>query len=365
MSNATRNGWSQTVIVGVLAAGAAGLTPPPQHATDATPTDWRALLAPLPGADAVAAALRARVGGDVATLATEHFVVAHTAAAPLARDLALRLEAVYRANVGLARELRLPARRPPAKLGVILLASHAEFRAQAADDHESLGCFAPAAGHSVFFDLRTHPAVLRWHDELLRDRPGGPPEHRRLADRLRRNTQALTIRVVQHEAAHQVQQSFGLFADAGQAPGWLVEGLAQLFELPFVEEGATLELATNRYRLFEFTQLYADDARWAAELRRIVADPDGWRGGPDYPLAWALTNYLYKRRRACLAAYLGDLAAPPPPATQPALTPAQRFERAFGPLDDEFFAGFTAYMRQLRERHAERAAAMAGGADRR
>ena len=90
-----------------------------------------------------------------------------------------------------------------------------------------------------------------------------------------------------------------------------------MFELPFVERGATLALSTNRYRLAEFTSLQADPDATRRDLERIVADDGNWRGGEDYALAWALTNYLYKRHRARLGTYLRSIEDPAePPLTE-------------------------------------------------
>ena len=75
-----------------------------------------------------------------------------------------------------------------------------------------------------------------------------------------------------------------------------------------------------------------------------------FRGGEDYSLGWALTNYLYKRRRAGLAVYLRALGAQSDSAAGSPATRRRDFERVFGPMDDAFVGKFQHYMRQLQVR---------------
>jgi hypothetical protein len=205
-----------------------------------------------------------------------------------------------------------------------------------------------ARNRCIFFDLATYPPIARLRNDLARLKSSDADERHRLENQLRRNTQALFAKVIQHEAAHQVQANLGLVPD--DAPPWLAEGLAQLFELPLVERGATLQLWINRYRLAEFSRLHADPSTWGSQLRRITGDERGWHGGADYSLGWALTDFLYKRHRTRLAEYLRDLAAPDNVAHRSG--PREQFERAFGPIDEEFVARFRRYMQRLQARHA-------------
>ena len=220
---------------------------------------------------------------------------------------------VYRENVRLARSLRLTVHAPASKLEVVFLRSYSEFNAllsQATDDDaEILGYYDPAAERSVFFDLHTYPPIITLQ-ECVRAKAGEDRTVRReLELKLQRSLQRLQRRVVQHEAAHQVHQLIGLLPPDDAAPPWLREGLAQLFELPFVESGATLELWTNRERLNEFLRTRDDAESLAGTLRRLVADRGTLRE-QDYAASWALVDYLYMRERRELGAYLRELAAP-------------------------------------------------------
>ena len=312
-----------------------------------------ALLAPLPtDADSVAR-LRQVAGEGARRFETEHFSLVHTASAHSVCKLGARLEAVYRAHVRLARELRIPVRRPTHKLEVLLFGTYEEFRAHqrriGSAGEEILGFYEPVANRAVFFDLATYPPVADLYElrPNLRDREW--IRRRELSRRLRHNTQALNGQVIQHEAAHQIQVNLGFLPAAG-APSWLAEGLAQLFELPFTEEGATLALSINRYRLYEFGELHACDTEALGELRRMVGAESAWRGGEDYPWAWALTSHLYIRQRGRFAEYVRSVAQE---TGSPASEPAARldaFERCFGPLDESFVDGFCGYLERLRQR---------------
>jgi len=310
------------------------------------------LLRPLPYPADRLARRRTDVGPAAQALETDHFAVVYTATDTAVRDLSARLEAVYRANVRFGRDLRLPLRSPVHKLDVLVFGTFDQFRAyrtrsQAPED--SLGFFDATEDCSVFFDLNTYPPIARLRDEI--DHPASDPSSRRqrLADRLHENISALLAQVVQHEVAHQLHHHLGVLPFAGDVPDWVAEGLAQTFELPFVERGATLELSTNRYRLFEFTRLYADRRTWDAALRRLVA-ADDWRGGKDYALSWALTDYLYKRHRTQFASYLRQLAADDESASTRTARHRADFERVFGTIDPAFIAGFDEHMQRLRAR---------------
>ena len=146
-------------------------------------------------------------------LETEHFALCHTCSQDVARALATRVEAVYRANVRFVRELRIPVCRPAHKLEVVVLGSHGEFRAYQSRagcaDEEALGFYEPASNRSIFFDLATHPTVANLRAAAATTR-GDSFRHQRRSDRLDDNTQALLAKVIQHETAHQVHYNTGV-----------------------------------------------------------------------------------------------------------------------------------------------------------
>ncbi len=57
------------------------------------------------------------------------------------------------------------------------------------------------------------------------------------------------------------------------------------------------------YRLGEFSKLY-DSPQMLPDLCRFVSDDDTWCGPTCYPLAWALTHYLWREHPTRLAGLL-------------------------------------------------------------
>lgn len=295
------------------------------------------LTEPLRTEAATVDALRAAAGvADV--LQTDHFIVAHTTPVPPARELAARLESVYAAHVAFVQQFNLPARRPPQKLPVVLLSSHAAFvehlRREGVAAGESLGCYLPAGGRCVFLDLDTYPPLVAVRAEA--DASG----QEILRRRFERRRAALALGVVQHEAAHQVQAALKLVPVGPAAPVWLREGLAMRFEVPLAADGRPLS-ARNGYRLCEFQRLQRDRGA-PRELPEFVLDDAAWRGGPDYPLAWALVEYLqevYPREFAVLLRRMTDVGLPTSPVERRAV-----LDELFGPLDAAWMPRFRSHV---------------------
>jgi hypothetical protein len=350
------------VIIGAL-AGAASLARPDDGSRASSgpsgESEFPGLLAESPRDPNSIRRCQAELGGGAQTLDTRHFVLIYDGSATSARKLARRLEAVYSEIARVARELNLPAKPPQHKLEMLIFATYERFQAYqqslGATDKDILGFYDPQKRRSVFFDLDTHPQVASLRAEIAQLDRSNAQLRAGLARKLRRTAEGLLAKIVQHEAAHQIFDQTGVLGTRDAVPAWLTEGLAQMFELPFLERGATLALSTNRYRLYEFSRLHADDAALLVDLRRILgAGEPAWRGGSDYSLGWALTNYLYKRHREQFAGYLQHLAASPEAGDHQTATPRETFESCFGPLDPDLAADLSAYMRQLLERQSGR-----------
>lgn len=320
------------------------------------------LLEVLPQAPQRLAPLRVHLP-DATLTETDHFALLSQRAEDEARELGRHLEAVYVANVRFFSELELPLKRPGAKLIVLLpreAAAAATLRrsAQRRGD-EVLGWYDPEADYSVFFELDTLPAVQAAREAEAQNRlarlfSGG---RRTLAERER----ALALRIMQHEAAHQIHYSFGLFEPGAAAPAWLVEGLAQMFELPFVERDASLPLSTNLARLVEYMTLQRDDGVSAERLRALLVGQRAELSPADYSLSWAVVNCLYKRRREEFGEYLREMktaeAASQASGEAPAADRLKPFEAVFGAVDAAFADEVDSYARELYRRAARRAPA--------
>jgi hypothetical protein len=302
--------------------------------------------------DAPSSAAAAPVVLPAQEFRSQHFLIRHDASPAQVRALSVRLEAVHRASLRLARELRVPIQETGAPLAIVYYSRFDDFERAANSaglDAVSLGYFEPAQNRCVFFDLETHPDFVQLRQELSRLHQDDWARRKKLATQIDESLAAMNERIVQHEAAHLIHANIGLMPPGANAPAWLVEGLAQLFELPFVERGASIALSVNRYRLREFAQLHADDDL-LSQLRRMVSG-ESWRGGADYSLAWALTHYLYVRRREPFAAYVRAVATPdaPPDAE---INRLEQFEEFFGRLDAGFTDGLAAFTSRLIARHS-------------
>jgi len=329
-----------------LCRSAAGGEPSP--ARDALPHPGEP-LAPLPTDWVVLAELQQAAGKRAQRYETEHFVVVHTATSATARKLAARLELVYRANVRLVGELQLGASQPRYKLPVLLFGTYEQFLAYRRDvqgsDSRMLGFYEPATGRIVLFDLATYPPVADLRAQLADLRGDQWTQAQELRRRLRRNLATLNATVVQHEAAHQIQQSFGIVG-GDRAPAWLVEGLAQMFESPLAGGDSTLSWP-NRLRLRELSRLHRDGGELLTGLRRIVRSDQPRLDEVDYCLSWVLADYLYQSRRGPLGAYIRHLAGS---SEQPIPTADRRlaeFEQFFGPVDAELAGALFEHARGL------------------
>lgn len=283
--------------------------------------------------------MQRRAGDAPRRVETEHFVVVHTSAEPLARAVARRLEAVYQAHVRFIGALDIPVRRPKHKLEVYCFANHEQFgRYQAtlaSNGRDVLGFYDTELNRSAFFDLDTHPTLLAIRAAVEQSEPARRAELQR---RLHRRREWLWLSIIQHEAAHQVQFNIGLIPSSDVAPTWLAEGLATLFEVP-LELSETPRECLNGYRLHEFRKLYGRGRETLGDLRRFLVDDEAWCGGKCYPLAWALTRHLLEEHREGFAALLRKVATdgglPGAPAQRQAI-----LDELLGPIDEAWIERF-------------------------
>jgi hypothetical protein len=310
----------------------------------------RSLLAPLPADPRAGAQLRSQLPGTARVYESEHFLIVHSVPTVRVLELADHLESVYRAWVRFAGELGLDLRRPVHKLNVLVFADFENFceyrQRHGIADPAVLGLYDRGADLSIFFDLKTYPPLR----ELL-DRPGEGVERRfdasgAEAARFRQTAEALYAKVIRHEAAHHVQFATGVFCAGAKPPAWLVEGLAQLFEVASPGRGGASILA-NPYRLSEFRALYAEPADLLTGLRRTVAEGAEAPSAHDYPLFWALVSYLQARRRAELGAYLRALADCGRSANAAGVHQPPSFEDYFGPINAGFAADVQDHLESL------------------
>lgn len=137
-----------------------------------------------------------------------------------------------------------------------------------------------------------------------------------------------------HEATHQVAFNTGVHSRIGQAPHWLVEGLATLFEAEGIRQLGTkgdIQDRLNPERLRWF-QEYRRDRRPANSLEGFLRDDVPFKKAPldAYSQAWALCFYLAETRPTEFSKYLKTIATRNPLDSYPADTKIKDFRDAFG-----------------------------------
>lgn len=298
----------------------------------------------------------AGAGAEAKRLETDHFVFVYTSGMPLAKKLAATLEGVYRWNVWLLKQTNMPYQQPDYKLEVYFFGKHEEYaRYQNLLGQEDsvgvLGFYRPDMNRSAFFDMDTWPPVKQRREQA--DNPSTPPnERRRIKNLLKKWFDWKNLEVVQHEAAHHIHFNVGVFArevftrNPGALPRWTVEGLATMFELPPTTDlGAALG-AINHQRVKEFREFFGKDGSRLPPMRDFVLDDMIFLrgGGTFYPLGWAMTQYLWNKKREEYARWLRALSEINDRETWDRTERQALFEDIFGEMNDEWVKKFVEYI---------------------
>lgn len=137
-----------------------------------------------------------------------------------------------------------------------------------------------------------------------------------------------------HEATHQVAFNTGIHSRYAQAPLWVAEGLATMFEGVLGASGPSdgpRRTRANRLRLRDFRENVGPALR-PGQLADLVASDRMFRADPAraYAQAWALTFYLVETQPGRYAEYLGRTAARPAFERYPAEQRTADFAAVFG-----------------------------------
>jgi len=345
--------------------------------------------------DAAAEKALLRLGGPGCRIRrTDHFVIAYDTADETLRALIWRLEVTYDSVLRFCKLNDLPARVPDTRLSVVFFERYEDYAVYAAklgfSHHGSAGFFNQQNNVAAFVNVAHLPELApldrniadsRDRLEQLRDRraQGNALTEERhnltrltgLRDRLIERTNQM---VVQHEVAHHVFFNIGVHVFGAQNPGWLVEGLACLFETPPSASGAGAG-TTNQFRLRDFRAVLgggqpaghitadalpqAYDAGQFVHLSKLIGD-DGLftrRNDPSLPFyysqAWSLVYYLQQRHREEFAQYLRLLAGRSFGVKLSSQRELADFTRVFGPLDERFENLWVTYVLGLQYKPSE------------
>lgn len=305
-----------------------------------------------------------RIAGPAAQrYITPHFVLVYTSEEKLARDLGARLEKVYEHCVSFMERLGVPPRRPDAKLEVYFFGTHKEYTAYMALDLGTtsvgvLGFYMPPTNRSAFFAMHDWPPLAQQLEQLRqvsRDRTVDITTRRRIQNRVDRMAEHYNMEVVQHEAAHHIHFNMGLFNRRAPYARWLPEGMAQMFECPPSDLGASLRVM-NHYRLKQFRQIHGDNREKfpPGYLQYFLwSMPWGAFSAADYPLGWAICNYLWNKQQEDFSKFLLAVSQMEDDVELSTTERQKMWEDALGRPDEEWEKKFFKYMNsiQLKTEH--------------
>ena len=335
------------------------------------------------------AQLLARAGEGFHLRRTEHFLIAYDTPRDTLGSLVSRLEATYASVYRFCKINEIATQRQADRLEVLFFDSYEAFGRYG----ESVG-FA-YRGSAGFYDQRTDVAAFvnvlhlptvaplnnrieQLDQRIERLRTERPVDRRALREAAKKLTRLVNQRdrivehtnrmTVQHETAHQVLFNAGLHVFAAQNPGWLVEGLACLFETPPSRSGAGVG-ATNQARLDDFRRCLGNGqpggrikiealqeacaAGKMLPLSELIGDANLFsrRDNPNlvhyYSQSWSLVCYLQHRHREKFAAYLRLLSRREVGRTTTPESEIGGFESIFGPLSERFERRWARFVLQL------------------
>ena len=326
---------------------------------------------------------------------TEHFLIAYDTPDQTLRALVSRLEATYDSVYRLFKINSIQAQRPTTRLQVLFFHEYdvyGRYAAAAAFNHRgSAGFYNQRNNVASFVNVLNLPElsdlnrkIEASNRKMERLRTARPPKRealqaeRRVLTRLVNQRERIVERAnrvaVQHETAHQVLFNAGVHVFGAQNPGWLVEGLACLFETPPSRSGAGVG-ATNQMRLEDFRrclgggdpsgrikpqelQVALASGRFLP-LQELVGDARLFsrRNDPNlvhyYSQAWSLVCYLQRNKREQFAEYLRILSQRKPGRPTTAGEELADFERVFGLLDERFERRWAGFILGLRFKPSE------------
>lgn len=314
---------------------------------------------------------------------SEHFIMLHDTAArsdepkvdgarrrrPRSVERLHLLEQVYETFLMTFAAEGIELDVPPQRMQVILFSEFNDYQdfSKAINPvlSSAVGFWDPRRNVSVFYDNATDEVF-----QILQDILNGLQEQADQARRNRssnakfivRNTNAMQvmvdtwqessdIKVVTHEATHQLAGNTGLLPRYVRIPSWAHEGLATYFETPAEATWSGVG-AVNESRLRYYRALAEDDAH--SNIDFVVTDQifdlAASHGAKlhAYAQAWALTHFLMENHLDGLAKYYALLAQMPPDITLNQEVLLKLFDRAFGKDRAAMTLEWRAYMRSLK-----------------
>jgi uncharacterized protein DUF1570 len=254
--------------------------------------------------------LMRELGKTFEVTTTNHYVVAH----PLGQKdyWAAKFEDLYRHFINYVTVRGFRPTEPEFPLIAIVWHNQQEFLRDSQTDGSGatrnvLGYYSPKTNRITLYDAGD-----------------GSPQ----GDHMKQNADTIV-----HEATHQVAFNTGVHRRFGQAPRWLVEGLATMFEAPGVwhpEDHRRPEDRLNRGRLTQFKQL--PNASKPGRLAEFISSDRVFDTDVNlaYANAWALSFFLAETHPSKYAEYLRRTAKRGAFQAYPAATRLADFVAVFG-----------------------------------
>ncbi len=291
-----------------------------------------------------------RITGHGKVFETDHFLLVYTSDDELATKLGGRLESVYRWCVRMMEMLDIPFKRPEYKLEVYFFGTFQEYKGYQTNvgflEPRAIGFYHQGNNRSAFFDMSTYPPYA--HDLEMAENPDvDHRQRRRIRNITERRIHHYNLEVIQHEAGHHIHFNIGFFDRRADVNTWVVEGLTMQFETPPGKLGGSLG-ATNHYRLYQFRQIYGYPMRRFPNMRMYIIGDVGY----NYPCSWALTHFLWKKKRAGYAKFMQSIARQEADVRLSLTEKQQQFEDCFGPIDEDFEKDFLEFINGIQLRRS-------------
>jgi hypothetical protein len=258
---------------------------------------------------------------------------------------------------------------PRERLKVVLFNEHQDYlhfvKTLGPDLASTAGFWDPDTNTSVFYDQGTEEGfqVLKQmssefkqlRDEAQRTRAIGAAEIVRTANLFMLLVEVAQenadIKVVSHEATHQMAGNTGLLPRHVRSPDWVHEGLATYFETPSDASWSGIG-AVNASRLRWYRELENDtehsniDFIVGDQIFKFAASNGATLHG--YGQAWALTHFLMERRFKDFMKYYRRLGEMPPDIVFSPEVLTKLFDETFGTDRRRLDAEWRSYMRGLK-----------------
>ena len=252
------------------------------------------------------AKLKKEFGPKYAVSTTNHFAVVHPIgefkvwAQPF-EDLAVQFKAYFK-----TRGVHVP--KPEFTMVAIVLNTRAEFNRMTAKQKMGsgvVGYYSSTSNRVITYDPTNGSGTVSVAD----------------------------LETVVHEATHQTAYNLGIHTRGGDAPRWLKEGLATMFEARGVHNCFKYTQRSDRLNVVQlyYMQQYIENGRAKGKLEQMVRDGRLFKADVDlaYAYAWGLTFFLAETQPHTYFKYLrndGNTSG----ASDKTSDSVERFADAFG-----------------------------------